>query len=113
MSLTRELAGNDEDTWPARSRGGADRQQGLAASSSRSASQPSQPDRTRKRTSRLWVLDGRIYNYAKEDATEVSGPAQAQDLVQAAQAMTQQIHGLGPGGNVPVQQEQPSGGLSL
>ncbi|KAK9801941.1 hypothetical protein WJX73_008497 [Symbiochloris irregularis] len=63
------------------------------------------------KTSRLWVLDGRIYNYKKEGATEVSGQAQAQQLVQAAQEVSTQIHGLGPGGNVPLgPPQQPENG---
>lgn len=51
---------------------------------------------------RVWVLDGRIYNYAKAGAEQVGSAAEAEAKVQEAQQAAQQIHGLGPGGNVPL-----------
>ncbi|KAK9841517.1 hypothetical protein WJX74_007126 [Apatococcus lobatus] len=51
--------------------------------------------------SKLWVLDGRVYNYRKPGAVEVSGQGEAEQVLAAAQEATHHIHGLGPGGNKP------------
>jgi activating signal cointegrator complex subunit 2 len=48
---------------------------------------------------RLWVLEGRVYNYAKPGAKEVESEAEAQEAVREAHQAAQEIHGLGPGGN--------------
>ncbi|GAB4815900.1 hypothetical protein N2152v2_002946 [Parachlorella kessleri] len=55
---------------------------------------------------RLWVLDGRIYNYPKPGAKEVASREEAEQQLEAAQQATQEIYGLGPGGNKPL----PAGG---
>jgi activating signal cointegrator complex subunit 2 len=52
---------------------------------------------------KLWVLDGRVYNYAKPGAAEAGSAVEAEARVQEAQHAALQIHGLGPGGNVPLQ----------
>ena len=49
--------------------------------------------------SKMWILDGKVYNYPKPGAKEVSSQAEA-DAVLAEQKLAQlEIHGLGPGGN--------------
>ena len=107
------LAGNEDDEpWASTARGRGSPSRGARAPSPQQQQQQ-QPGRAGK-GSRLWVLDGRIYNYKKEGATEVSGQGQAQQLVQQAQEVAQQIHGLGAGGNVPSSQQQqqaPAGDL--
>eukprot|EP00877_Chromochloris_zofingiensis_P004569 jgi/Chrzof1/14112/Cz08g25160.t1 len=55
------------------------------------------------KSERLWVLDGKVYNYTKPGAQEVQGQQGAQQAVRAAQQAAEAIHGLGPGGNVPLQ----------
>lgn len=101
-SYHKLLAGNDEDTWPAKGAGSRpDRQQATASSTSRPAASSQQG--RQKKMSRLWVLNGRIYNYRKEGAIEVAGQGQAQELVQAAQDTAQHVLGLGPGGNKPLE----------
>lgn len=55
-----------------------------------------------QRKEKLWVLDGRVYNYKKPGAVEVEGQAGAQAALKAAQQAAEAIHGLGPGGNVPL-----------
>ena len=48
---------------------------------------------------KLWVLDGRVYNYAKPGARAVSSREEA-DAVLAEQELSKlEIHGLGPQGN--------------
>ncbi|GBF96800.1 hypothetical protein Rsub_09656 [Raphidocelis subcapitata] len=54
------------------------------------------------KSERLWVLDGKIYNYKKAGAQEVAGREGAEKALEAAEAAAHQIHGLGPGGNVPL-----------
>lgn len=56
---------------------------------------------------RLWVLDGRVYAYPKPGAQEVAGRAGAEAALQEAAIAAQQIHGLGPGGNVPLPAAPP------
>ncbi len=51
---------------------------------------------------RLWVLEGRIYNYAKQGAMEVGSHEEAHAVLAAAEQATHEIHGLGPGGNAPM-----------
>lgn len=51
------------------------------------------------RKKKLWVYQGRIYNYAKPGAQEVGSEAEAQEVLRQAEAAAQEIHGLGPGGN--------------
>ncbi len=49
--------------------------------------------------SKLWVLDGRVYNYAKPGSRAVSSQEEA-DAVLAEQKLAElEIHGLGPQGN--------------
>jgi activating signal cointegrator complex subunit 2 len=61
-----------------------------------------------RKPERLWILDGRLYNYAKPGAKEVVGGREGADRALAEEsAERRQIHGLGPGGNVPLQQQQP------
>lgn len=57
-----------------------------------------------KNKAKYWVLDGRIYNYAKKGAQEVSSLDSATNLVNEQKMSRLEIHGLGPGGNqnVPV-----------
>ncbi|KAH7616547.1 hypothetical protein Ndes2526B_g08636 [Nannochloris sp. 'desiccata'] len=50
---------------------------------------------------KLWVLDGRVYNYPKPGAKEVANEADAQAAIQQAEQAAREIHGLGPGGNKP------------
>jgi len=60
---------------------------------------------------RLWVLDGRIYHYSKPGAVEVASEAEARQKVAEAKQAALEIHGLGPGGNVPhFVPEQPQQG---
>lgn len=54
------------------------------------------------RTERRWVLEGRVYNYAKPGAHEVFGQEGVERALAAAQAAEKEIHGLGRGGNVPL-----------
>ena len=56
---------------------------------------------------RLWVQDGRIYNYPKPGAVEVGSQQEAQQALAVAQAAAQEIYGLGPGGNVPLPAQPP------
>ena len=60
--------------------------------------------RADKKMARFWVLDGRIYNYAKKGAQEVSDLDSATKVVAEQKMSRLEIHGLGPGGNqnVPV-----------
>ncbi|KAI3428044.1 hypothetical protein D9Q98_006430 [Chlorella vulgaris] len=66
---------------------------------------------------KLWVMDGRIYNYAKPGAQEVGGRQEAEAALATAQQAAEAIMGLGPGGNKPgrrppavlPQQQQGSG----
>jgi hypothetical protein len=60
--------------------------------------------RADKKKGRFWVLDGRIYNYAKKGAQEVSDLDSATKVVAEQKLSRLEIHGLGPGGNqnVPV-----------
>lgn len=51
---------------------------------------------------KLWVYQGKIYNYAKPGAQEVGSEAEARDVIRQAEAAAKEIHGLGPGGNKPV-----------
>ncbi len=44
---------------------------------------------------RVWVHEGRFYNYAKPGATEYSSTQSAQAAVSAAEAAAEAIHGLG------------------
>ncbi|KAK9846540.1 hypothetical protein WJX81_006226 [Elliptochloris bilobata] len=63
------------------------------------------------RDTRLWVADGKVYNYRREGATEVAAASAADASARAraaAAAAAQAIHGLGPGGNVPL--AAPPGG---
>lgn len=65
--------------------------------------------------SRLWVLDGRIYNYAKPGAQEVGSQQEAAAVLTAAEQAAAQIMGLGPGGNKPwrsQEQQQAAEGAS-
>ena len=55
----------------------------------------------RKKVTKYWILDGRMYNYPKPGAKEVESEAAAQDAIREAQHQALQIHGLGPGGNKP------------
>ncbi|EFJ49762.1 hypothetical protein VOLCADRAFT_89548 [Volvox carteri f. nagariensis] len=55
---------------------------------------------------RLWVLDGKIYNYAKEGAQMVSSRQEADALMDAARQAAMAIHGLGPGGNKGLMRQQ-------
>jgi activating signal cointegrator complex subunit 2 len=77
---------------------------------------PQQPQQQQQRGpkakgSKLWVLDGRIYNYAKAGAQEVSGREEADAQLAAAQQAAHAIMGLGPGGNKPQRApQQESGG---
>mmetsp|Transcript_10537 Transcript_10537/g.27506 ORF Transcript_10537/g.27506 Transcript_10537/m.27506 type:complete len:856 (+) Transcript_10537:104-2671(+) len=50
---------------------------------------------------KLWVLDGRIYNYPKPGAQEVGSQAEAGQVLQAGREAAKEIYGLGPGGNKP------------
>jgi activating signal cointegrator complex subunit 2 len=50
---------------------------------------------------KLWVLDGRVYNYPKPGAKEVANEADAQAAIRQADQAAKEIHGLGPGGNKP------------
>jgi len=50
---------------------------------------------------KLWVLDGRVYNYPKPGAKEVANEADAQAAIRQAEQTAKEIHGLGPGGNKP------------
>lgn len=54
----------------------------------------------------LWVMAGRIYNYAKEGATQVASQQAAEAAVREFQSQGAVIDGLGAGGNRP----QHSGG---
>lgn len=66
------------------------------------------PKYTKGKGSKLWILDGRVYNYPKPGSKEVSSQAEA-DAVLAEQKLAQlEIHGLGPGGNA--KNMAPSGG---
>ncbi|WPT16189.1 hypothetical protein PSENEW3_00004196 [Picochlorum sp. SENEW3] len=66
------------------------------------------PKQTKGKGSKLWILDGRVYNYPKPGSKEVSSQAEA-DAVLAEQKLAQlEIHGLGPGGNA--KNMAPSGG---
>jgi activating signal cointegrator complex subunit 2 len=56
---------------------------------------------TRGKGGKVWVLDGRVYNYAKPGAKEVASEADANALIQQAEQAAREIHGLGPGGNKP------------
>ncbi|KAF8062062.1 hypothetical protein HT031_004322 [Scenedesmus sp. PABB004] len=58
---------------------------------------------------RLWVADGKVYNYKRAGAQEVAGQAGAAAALAAARAAAAQIHGLGPGGNVPPPAAPPPG----
>ncbi|GIL51207.1 hypothetical protein Vafri_7281, partial [Volvox africanus] len=62
---------------------------------------------------RLWVLDGKIYNYAKEGAQMVNSQQEADAVLDAARQAAQAIYGLGPGGNKGLlrqqQQQQQAG----
>lgn len=58
--------------------------------------------RGRKPAGRLWVLDGRIYNYPKPGALEVVSKEDAERQLAAARQAALEIHGLGPGGNKPL-----------
>eukprot|EP00890_Picochlorum_soloecismus_P004766 jgi/Picsp_1/5290/NSC_02652-R1_ubiquitin system component cue protein len=60
--------------------------------------------RADKNKSRYWVLDGRIYNYAKKGAQEVNSLDSATKIVAEQKMSRLEIHGLGPSGNqnVPV-----------
>ena len=52
-----------------------------------------------KKAQKLWVLDGRVYNYPKHGAQAVASRAEA-DAVLAEQKLSKlEIHGLGPQGN--------------
>lgn len=53
----------------------------------------------KKKISKYWVLDGKIYNFAKPGSQEVNGYDGAQLAVEAAEKAAQEIHGLGAGGN--------------
>jgi hypothetical protein len=44
---------------------------------------------------KMWVHEGRFYNYAKPGATEYSSTQSAQAAVNAARAAAEAIHGLG------------------
>eukprot|EP00887_Chlorella_sp_A99_P006091 scaffold22.g6091.t1 len=62
-----------------------------------------------RRAGHLWVLDGKVYNYAKPGAKQVASQQEAQQTIAAAQAAAQEIHGLGAGGNVPLPAAPPAG----
>jgi activating signal cointegrator complex subunit 2 len=64
--------------------------------------QQQQQQRQQRRPETLYVLDGKVYNYKKAGAQEVVGQAGAKAAVKAAQHAALEIHGLGPGGNVPL-----------
>ncbi|KAG1673230.1 hypothetical protein FOA52_013110 [Chlamydomonas sp. UWO 241] len=52
-----------------------------------------------KKAEKLWVLDGKVYNYAKAGAQQVVSRDAATAATAAAQLATEAIMGLGPGGN--------------
>lgn len=62
----------------------------------------------RGKGSKVWVLEGHLYNYKKPGAQEVGSQEEAHALIQRAQEATLEIHGLGPGGNVPLQPRLPA-----
>lgn len=51
-----------------------------------------------------WVLNGRVYNYKKEGATQATSNEHLQQLLTEASAKKEEIHGLGRGGNRPIVQ---------
>lgn len=60
---------------------------------------------------RLWILDGKVYHYPKPGATEVANEAEAAQKLQEAKQAALEIHGLGPGGNVPLHAQQQGEGV--
>lgn len=84
--------------------GSNSRGQGSHGSQSRlyQQQQQQQQQKQRGKGSKLWVLDGRIYNYAKEGATEVGSKEQARQKIAEAKQASLEVHGLGPGGNIPL-----------
>lgn len=64
--------------------------------------------------SKLWVLDGRIYNYPKPGAQEVGSQQEADAALAAAEQAAAEIMGLGPGGNKPwrAQQQEAAAGAT-
>jgi hypothetical protein len=62
------------------------------------------------KASKLWVLDGKIYNYAKPGAKECSTQDEANKILAEQEMEKLQIHGLGPGGqnkHVPAPDSRP------
>eukprot|EP00798_Chlamydomonas_sp_ICE-L_P006570 gene6570-3222_t len=60
--------------------------------------------------SKSWVLDGRIYNYPKPGAREVTGQAETDQALEENRMAAQEIMGLGAGGNVPIRPPKAGGG---
>ena len=57
------------------------------------------PDLRKTGSKKLYVLDGKIYNYAKEGARQVESADEANRVIAQDQLAKLEIHGLGPGGN--------------
>jgi activating signal cointegrator complex subunit 2 len=75
---------------------------------SRGPQQPTRGGLAQRGRGKVWVMDGRVYNYSKPGAVEAADSAEAQAMLaqQAQQAVA--IHGLGPGGNrATFQHQQP------
>jgi hypothetical protein len=81
MSVCLDLTGDDDEPAPAEtaSRGGKapilmdGRTDGKAPAQQRPPSAQDRKASGSRRPSKLWVADGRIYNYKKEGAVEVGG----------------------------------------
>lgn len=58
-----------------------------------------------KKPKKIWVLDGRVYNYPKEGATECSSQDEVDKILAEQELSKLEIHGLGPGGNKSIPTE--------
>jgi hypothetical protein len=67
------------------------------------------PSRRGAPAKKLYVLDGRVYNYKKDGAAEVSDMAEAGRALEAAQVAAEAIYGLGAGGNKGLQRAEAEG----
>ena len=69
----------------------------------------SKPPRDTKKPKKIWVLDGRVYNYPKEGAIECSSQEEVDKILAEQELSKLEIHGLGPGGNKSIPLENPTG----
>lgn len=68
--------------------------------SSRGEQQQGKQSQQREATAKVWLLDGRLYNYAKPGATEFTGADSAKKALEAAKAAGEAIHGFGRVGHI-------------